>query len=169
MIPDISWAEVQACACDTNVNAGKLGKVVSIGHDPLGASIAWSSQKQPSSHMAEGAIVIESNGENLFSGINNVELHETWSKILTAIVQVLENGEGSADLGFQSKKFSLNMNGAGLIVAIDRRKYLASPRRFIESLIAGAENFYAWYERYIPGNIEIDLENLNKIKLISKF
>lgn len=169
MIPDINWAEVQACVCDTNVNAGKPGMLVSIGDDPLGASIAWGSQKQPSVHMAEGSIIIESNRENLFSDINNIDLYETWSKILTVIDQVLEKGEGCADLGFQSKKFSLNMSGSGLIVTIDYRKYLASPRRFIESLIAGAENFYAWYERFIPGNIERDLEKLNKIKLISKF
>ncbi|WP_237200273.1 hypothetical protein [Rothia nasimurium] len=169
MIPDISWAQVQSCTCVTSVVAGKsVGSLISIREDPLGASLAWKAQKQPSSHMAEGLIAIESGKKNLFSDVENVELHDTWSKILTVIYQVLECGEGSAELGFQSKNFSLKMVTSGLVVTVDGIRHLASPDKFIESLIEGAENFYSWYETYIPGNIGSDLSRLKDIKLMSK-
>lgn len=170
MIPDISWAQVQSCTCVTSVVAGKsVGSLISIREDPLGASLAWKAQKQPSSHMAEGLIAIESGKMNLLSDVENVELYDTWSKILKVIYQVLEYGEGNVELGFQSKNFSLKMSASGLVITIDDKRYLASPYKFIESLIKGAEHFYSWYETYIPGNIESDLSRLKEIKLISKF
>ncbi|MFC0582826.1 hypothetical protein [Micrococcoides hystricis] len=155
------WKPDSAVTCETFVlktdgvgdlddfSANYSKYLISTIDEPKEAAQAW--RKQAQKHPVEGRVSLRLGEQELAPATLWCDLEGFWLAIIETADAHLKGGAGEAELSDQPVVVSLRSKGTLAEFRILDSAAVVEPEPFLQSLLAGADNFYAWVEEHIGG------------------